>query len=164
VTEPAPAPRVRPGFWRWIVAGLALLFVIAVLLPNHPHRGGHEPGAPIGALKTINTSQTLFREGDKEGDGALDYGTLEELSNTTLIDAVLGSGRKQGYVFQVRPSPQTPDFLWMAVANPEEPTVSGDRYFVTNQAGIIYYTGLQGHAFELNDACEIPPGALPVGK
>jgi hypothetical protein len=166
VTEPATPPnppRVRPRFWLWVVVGLALLMLVAVLLPNHP-APRYQSAAPIGALKTINSSQTLFREGDKEGDGTLDYGTLAELNDAALIDSALGSGRKDGYVFQVRPSPHTPELLWMAIANPEEPGVTGDRYYVTNQAGIIYYTGSLGSAFELNEACEIPPNTLPVGK
>ena len=39
-------------------------------------------------------------EGDKENDGNLDYGTLRELGEAGLIDAVLASGTKEGYLFR----------------------------------------------------------------
>jgi hypothetical protein len=148
-----------------LTCGVITVVILAIAIPNliEARKHGGE-ASPIGALKTIQTSQALFREGDKDEDGKLDYATLEELSNTTLIDGVLGTGRKQGYLFQVRPSPLTPEFMWMAVARPIEPGETGDRYFVTNQAGVIYYTGTQGDAFELNDACEIPPNAIRIGR
>jgi hypothetical protein len=148
--------------------GTLVLVIIAGGIAASPRRRppGNESAA-IGALKTINTSQTLFREGDKELDGTLDYGNLQELSNTTLIDAVLGSGVKQGYLFEVRPSPTTPEFLWFAVANPALPGTTGDRYFCTNHMGIIYYTGSAGGPIALFDGgpeCTIPARLLPVRK
>lgn len=124
-------------------------------------RHGNEAAA-IGALKVLNTAQTLFREGDKDQDGVLDYGTLEDLAGVGLIDEALASGVKQGYRFAVRVSPQAPEFLWMATATPVEPGRTGDRYFVTNHAGVIYYSTRA--PFELADTCEIPPTATPVGK
>jgi type IV pilus assembly protein PilA len=143
-----------------------LALILAIAIPNliEARKIGAE-AAPIGALKTLNTAQTLFRESDKEGDGLLDYGNLEELSNTTLIDGVLGSGTKQGYVFAVRASPTTPEFLWFAVANPTAYGVTGERYFCTNHAGVIYYTGTRAITLEAaGPGCTIPPNLLPVGK
>jgi hypothetical protein len=156
----------RRSWVPWVASCCVILVVVlAIAIANliEARKQGAEAPA-IGALKTITTSQAIFREGDKEGDGTLDYGTLDELSNAVLIDVILGSGHKQGYVYAVRPSPTSPGLMWMAVANPEEPGETGDRYFVTNHAGVIYYTGSNGNAFELNDACEIPPNALPVGR
>ncbi len=107
--------------------------------PVQARKHGNEASA-IGALKTIATSQALFREGDKEQDGNLDYATLAELDRTKLIDSVLGSGTKQGYQFEVHPVPGTPEFLWYAVARPTAPGTTGERYFYTNQAGVIFYS------------------------
>jgi hypothetical protein len=121
----------------------------------------------IGSLKTLNTAQTLFREGDKDNDGTLDYGTLMELSDATLIDGVLGSGTKYLYRFEAGPSPLTSEFLWFAVANPVDPEDEWtDRYFCTNHAGVIYYTTAGAFTFDLkkNPDCSIPSNALPVGK
>jgi hypothetical protein len=149
-------------------ATVVLAIILAIAIPNliEARKHGGE-ASPIGALKTITTSQTLFREGDKERDGTLDYGNLQELSNTTLIDAVLGSGVKQGYRFEVRPSPTTPEFLWFAVATPVTPGKTGDRYFCTNHAGVIYYTGTSGRSIWTaagGPECTIPEGWLPVGR
>lgn len=119
--------------------------------------------AAVGALKTIAVAEAIFREGDKDNNGALDYGTLSQLEKTQLIDSVLGSGTRKGYLFQVAPSRTTSEFLWFAVASPIEPGVSGDRYFCTNQAGVIVYT-TRG-VFPLNTTdCAFPSGAYPVGR
>jgi type IV pilus assembly protein PilA len=138
--------------------------IAAIAIPNliEARKHGNEASA-IGALKTINTSQTLFREGDKEGDMTLDYaGSLAELSAATLIDGVLGTGVKQGYVFQVAASPTTPEFLWMAVASPMTPGTTGDRYFVTNHSGVIFYSNTA--PFPITPDCAIPSNAVPVGR
>jgi hypothetical protein len=118
-------------------------------------RGGDQERAAIGALKMICTAETLFREGDKEGDGTLDYGTLDELGRASLVDAVLASGEKEGYRFEARPSTSTPEFLWKAVANPIEPEGYGGqrRSFAVDWTGVIYYT--TGQELEVDDACSI---------
>lgn len=123
---------------------------------------GNEAAA-IGALRLLTTAQTLFREADKEGDGILDYGTLEELAQVGLIDEALGSGVKQGYRFECRPGEKAPEFLWMATATAIEPGTTGSRNFVTNHAGVIYYSTTT--AFRLGDPeAKIPQGATPVGR
>lgn len=147
-----------------VIAIIAIIAAIAIPNLIEARKHGNEAAA-IGALKTINTSQTLYREGDKDGNGTLDYGSINQLSNTTLIDSVLGSGLKQGYKFLAAPSTTTGEFLWFAVANPASPTTTGDRYFCTNHAGVIYYTGLLGSSIPINAVtCSIPTNVLPVGK
>ncbi len=42
--------------------------------------------------RPLKKGEVLFREGDKEDDGNLDYGMLTELSNVTLVDAILDRG------------------------------------------------------------------------
>jgi hypothetical protein len=117
----------------------------------------------VGALKTIATSEAIFREADKDKNNWLDYGSLAQLDKTRLIDAVLGSGTKRGYVFQVAPSASTSEFLWFAIATPVEPGASGDRYFCTNQAGVIFYTTEGSFAINTTD-CAIPASAAPLGR
>lgn len=74
---------------------------------------------------------------------------------------MLGSGTKQGYLFECRPSALTAEFLWMATARPTGEG-TGTRYFATNHEGVTYYRLDQ--PFQLNDACRIAEGATPVGK
>jgi hypothetical protein len=153
----APSPAGLVGCV--VLLGLILVIAIPNLIEARKHRG---ETAPIGALKTIGTSQSLFREGDKDGDDTLDYGTLSELHAAGLIDDVLGSGTKMGYTFRVWHAPKTPEFLWMATANPIEPGKTGDRYFVVNQEGVIHYTTAAPFGYRAD--CTIPEGARPVGR
>jgi hypothetical protein len=167
-------PRERGVELRWVTLIVVLLGIslsCVILLPltvGHRHHYGRETAA-IGALKTIGSAQALFREADKEGDGNLDYGTLQELRDagrTGLIDSVLGSGTKQGYLFDVRYSVSTSEFLWFATARPILPDFDrggdGDRYFATNHEGVTFYT--TSGPIPMNDRdCTMPPGLTPVG-
>ena len=71
-----------------------------------------------GEAVDVAISARVFREGDKERDGNLDYGMLSELNNTQLVDSIIGSGTKQGYNFQATYSFTSSEFLWFATANP----------------------------------------------
>jgi type IV pilus assembly protein PilA len=146
-----------------VIAIIALIAAIAIPSLIAARKHGNETAA-IGALKTLGTTEAIFREGDKERDGNLDYGMLSELSSTNLIDGVLGSGSKQGFIFQVSYSFVTSEFLWFAVANPALPGTSGDRYFSSNVAGVIYYT--TGATLDLDTNTTILPnnGVLPFTK
>jgi hypothetical protein len=137
--EDRPPALGRPEMFLFAVALLAV--VGALLLPElaQARRAGNETSA-IGALKTIFQAESVFRETDREKDGNLDYGMLSELTNTGLLDAELGSGTKQGYLFQATYSFSTSEYLWFAAANPEAPGRTGDRYFTANMAGVIFYT------------------------
>lgn len=159
-------PSTRAVVWP-AVALLAAAF-LAWVTPNfqahHDHHDWNDWRA-VGQLKTLQVAQNLFRENDKERDDLLDYGTLQELSNASIVDPVLGSGTKEGYVFQVRPSPTTGEFLWFAVANPTAPGTTGHRSFCTNHDGIIYYTTAGPLSLEDGGVeCEIPPRVVPVER
>jgi hypothetical protein len=127
---------------------------------------GNEASA-IGALKTICTSQSIFREGDKDDDGTFNYGDLAALGKANLIDSVLGSGKKQGYVFECHPSTdkEKREFCWWATASPQEPGKTGERYFFTNQAGVIYFSKKPIKITDkIKESCEVPEGLTPVGR
>lgn len=145
-----------------VIAIISIIAAIAIpnLLSARKH-GNH--AAAITSLKTIYSAQTLFRENDKEEDDLFDYGSLLELSNTGLVDGVLGSGTKQGYVFQCAPSATNPEFLWFAVANPVQPTASGDLYFAINMRGAVYYTAAAAIPLD-TITCQIPATLAPMGK
>ncbi len=146
-----------------VIAIIAIIAAIAIPNLIQARKHGNEASA-IGGLKTIGTSQAIFREGDKEQDGNLDYGMLSELNNTKVVDSVIGSGTKQGYFFQVVYSFNTSEFLWFGLANPSLAGTTGDRYFAANQAGVIFYTtglNLQPDT----DTCVLPnSGVVPTGK
>jgi prepilin-type N-terminal cleavage/methylation domain-containing protein len=146
-----------------VIAIIAIIAAIAIPNLIQARKHGDEASA-IGALKTIGTSEAIFREGDKERDGNLDYGMLSELNTTGLIDSVLGSGTKQGYIFQCTYGFSTSEFLWFCLANPAICGTTGDRYFDTNQAGVIFYTTGQTLVLDTN-TCILPNnGEIPTGK
>jgi hypothetical protein len=144
------------------IVGAMVLAAIVVEL-RRPPRHGNESAA-IGALKAIASSEWVFLgDSDKVENGGLDYAKLDQLATATLVDDVLGSGTKQGYVFEVAPSTSTSEFLWFATARPIVPGVTGDRYFCTNYSAVIFYTCRRAAA--LNDTtCATPADFLPIGK
>jgi hypothetical protein len=69
-------------------------------------------------------------------------------------------------IFVVGPRPITSEFLWFATASPRNPIREPQRYsrwFFINQAAIIFYT-TEGPFRVDRGTCEVPPGALPIGK
>jgi prepilin-type N-terminal cleavage/methylation domain-containing protein len=148
-----------------VIAIIAILAAMATPNLISARKAANEASA-IGALKAVSSSQAIYREGDKERDGNLDYGMLTELSNTTLVDEVLGKGTKSGYFFSCTYSYAQSEFLWFAVSNPMVPRSSGDRYFETNVTGVMYYTTGGRLALDTN-TCVLNAtisGITPVGK
>lgn len=125
----------------WVVLGLLIVsgVLLATYLINAPTPV--HSGAPIGALRAIHTAQLIYREGDKDGDGTPNYApSLQALINLgpqreDLLDEVLASGTKSGYVFAITSVSLTG---WTANAAPAEPAVTGDRYLGANMRGQIY--------------------------
>lgn len=124
---------------------------------------GNEAAA-IGGLKAISSAQTLFREGDKDGNNRLDYAEdLAALGKCHLIDRVLASGKKQGYSFEVcRGEGGNGAFVWMAVADPIKPSETGNRYFATNHTGVIFYRTDKPFTLDTKE-CKVT-GGKPLGK
>ena len=144
--------------WSCMVAGVVIFFMAAVAGPKliGSKLYGNEAAA-IGALKTIQTSQGLYRE-----QGHADYAGLQDLEGANLVDTILGGGTKQGYVFECRASIAHPNSAWWASASPEEPGESGSRYFAVNHEGVIHYSP---EPIKIDPAtCLIPSGTTPVGR
>jgi hypothetical protein len=106
-----------------------------------PRPGG---STPVHGLRAIQVAQSLYREGDKEGDGTQQFApSLRALTNTgpsgqeDLIDEVLASGRKQGYVFAITSASR---FGYTVNADPIRPGVTGDRHFGANMRGELFYS------------------------
>ena len=127
--------------------------------PRAAGKAAFEEAAAIGALKTIATAQTLFREADKDRNGVLDYAAdLRALGACDLVDSVLASGDKSGYRFEVcrGGDESSAQFVWMATASPKQAD-SGQRHFAVNHAGMIYTSD---KPFALNAACELKGGEV----
>jgi len=148
-----------------VIAIIAIIASIAIPTLLSARKHGQEASA-IASLRTTNTQQVLFRDGGKRDDGNNEFGMLSELSNTGLIDAVLGSGSKQGYIFVATYSNGTSEYLWFGTGNPVLPSKTGDRYFEVNSDGVIWYTTSSSFPLD-NNTCLLPNSAhptAPLGK
>lgn len=113
--------------------------IVAVAIPNllEARKSANEASA-ISSLRTLVTSQALFRDTDPDGDGLADYATLTELETLSLIDSVLASGTKSGYLFVLTPT-VNPPFAWNATADPGSPR-TGTRHFFVDESGVIHWS------------------------
>ena len=128
-----------------VIAIIAIIAAIAIPNLIEARKGSNEAAA-IGALRTLTTAQSIYREGDKDKNGTLDYAqNLTALAqNGSLIDNVLGAAttsQKQGYFFTIN---QADQFTWSAQAFPVAPGKSGDRLFFINESGVIRFSTIAG--------------------
>jgi type IV pilus assembly protein PilA len=143
-----------------VVAIIAVIAAIAIPGLVAARKSANE-GAALGAVKTLANCQHIFRESDKDGDNNPDFGSLAELSNASMVDGILGSGKKAGYLFDTNQGSKEPTALYFIVASPESPLSSGDRYFCSNQRGGIYYTSLAVIPPNYVD-CSLPSNVLVI--
>jgi type II secretory pathway pseudopilin PulG len=145
----------------FVVTLIAL--IVALAIPNAVEaRKRADEASAVKSLKDIFTHQAIFREGDREKDHNLDYGMLSELQTATLVDEVLGTGTKQGYLFEASYSFTSSEYLWFGTANPILPFITADRYFAVNNTGVVYYTS--GRSVTLDtSSCLAQPTWNPQG-
>ncbi|HBP19232.1 MAG TPA: hypothetical protein DEA08_15770 [Planctomycetes bacterium] len=147
----------RPSRRKHLLAGAALagasaLAAVAVPAFLEARQHGAESSA-IGALKAISAAQSLFRQGDLDQDGVLDYGTLSELAQAGLLEEEVARGLKRDYEFIVQPG-SSPEFTWWAIARPAEESEEPRRNFFVNHTGVIYYTVEAGEGI---CPCDVDP-------
>ena len=85
--------------------------------------------AAISALRTISSAQELYTTRFNS------YGTLEQLADKNMIDRILASGSRKGFVFKVKVTRDGRE--WEATARPEKPGQTGKRSFHIGSDGII---------------------------
>ncbi len=123
-----------------VIAIIAIIAAIAIPNLVEARKNANETSA-IAAVKVILNAQTLFREGDKDGDGQNDFASLAELSSTGyLLDDALASGTKGGYHFTSDGAVNGRTVACYVIANPTRLGVTGDRAFATNHGGSLHYT------------------------
>ena len=123
-----------------VIAIIAIIAAIAIPNLVEARKAGNEAAA-IGTMRTIGSAQALFREGDRDQDGSIDYAqNLAELNSAGLIDSELGlpgvpgnASSKSGYVFVMGGQL----FSFDAQCSPEPN--QGGRDFFTDQSGIITF-------------------------
>ena len=148
---PQPAPR-EPGLSVDLRRCSGLTADARATLSATGAQHGAESSA-IGALKAISAAQSLFRQGDLDQDGVLDYGTLSELAQAGLLEEEVARGLKRDYEFIVQPG-SSPEFTWWAIARPAEESEEPRRNFFVNHTGVIYYTVEAGEGI---CPCDVDP-------
>ncbi len=117
---------------------LAVIAVIAAIaIPNilEARKSANESAA-IKSIRCLHCAQVFFYEGDVDGDGPDYAATVDELSTYKLVDPKLGSGRKDGYRYEIH----GPEWYseWHGHAYPIS-SRSGRRYFYVNDLGVIRF-------------------------
>jgi prepilin-type N-terminal cleavage/methylation domain-containing protein len=117
-----------------VIAIVASISAVAGPTLIEKRKGANEEAA-IGALRTITTAQSLFREGDKDGNGVVDYApTLHALATAGLIPPSLATGRDHGYSYNIT---ATEDRMhWSGTAVPAAIDRSGDHVFATDDTEV----------------------------
>ena len=138
--------RVNPLFKRAAPQGftlLELLLVLAIIIllasiavPNlmKARRAANEASA-VSTLKLIAGGQLVYRQTQGQ------YTTLASLNQESIVDNLVGSGIKSGYVFESSPG-TFPSDEYTATATPSVPAgiaASGVRYFFIMQDHVLRY-------------------------
>ncbi len=121
-----------------------VLVVAAIAIPNllRSRMAANEASA-VGSLRTMNTACVTYASTYGTGfPSKLSYlGTSGEASATSagLIDNQLAAGVKSGYNFTFTPGAATNGITpsYTIQANPVTPGQTGQRYFFTDQSGVI---------------------------
>ncbi len=124
------------GFsWIELLVVLVILGVIAAFaIPRlqEAEMSANESSA-VASLRTIVTAQVAYNITSGTGAYSPDLITL---SNSELIDSVLGSGTKEGYIYTCT---EATNFFTLT-ASPEIPGQTGRRYYFADQSGVIRFS------------------------
>ncbi len=119
-----------------------ILIIAAIAIPNllRSRMAANEASA-VGSLRTINTAEVTYASTYPDvgftGLSALG-GSGGTSTGAGLIDSVLAGGTKSGYSFALTVS-GTPGSTYTATGQPTVPGNTGQRYFFTDQSGVIRY-------------------------
>jgi len=116
-----------------------ILIIAAIAIPNlmRSRMAANEASA-VGSLRTINTAEITYSSTYPDvGFTALSAlgGAGGTATGAGLIDSVLASGTKSGYSFVLTPSTNA----YTVTAQPTNPGTTGQRYFFTDQSGVVRY-------------------------
>ena len=114
-----------------VVAIIGIIAAIAVPNLLQSKAAANEASA-ISAIRNIVTSHITYSATLGAGKYATDLGTLQSAS---LIDSVLGSGTKDGYLFASSGGANA----FTITGEPITAGSTGTRYFFSDESGVIRY-------------------------
>ena len=122
-----------------------ILIIAAISVPNllRSRMAANEASA-VGSLRAINTACVAYLTTFGGFPTALsNLGTSGPATSTSadLIDNVLAGGTKTGYIFTYTPGAPAAGMIpvYTLTAAPLVPNQTGQRYFFTDQSGVIRF-------------------------
>ena len=133
-----------------LVVVAIILVIAAMAIPNFLRaRVSANEAAAVYSARTVNTAEVTYSStyGSGFSDGLDKLGPPPGLAPTTaakagLIDEILATGRRSGYIFTYTPAPPVgssnviPNYT-MDIA-PQVPGNTGARYFYTDQSAVVH--------------------------
>jgi len=124
-----------------------ILIIAAIAIPNllRSKIAANEASA-VGSLRTLNTASVTYSTsyGGYPGSlavlGPIAAGGTASSGLADLIDSVLASGTKSGYLFTFTEGSTDTNgnvLTYSITAAPTSPGTTGQRYFYTDQSGVI---------------------------
>ncbi|HEY1424733.1 MAG TPA: DUF4190 domain-containing protein [Candidatus Acidoferrum sp.] len=120
-----------------------VLIIAAIAIPNllRSRMAANEASA-VGSLRTINTAAITYAQtypGAGYPANLYNLGTSGAASSASadLVDSVLASGTKSGYVYVFKGDGNTPSTGYTVTTSPITPGTTGQRSFFTDQSGVI---------------------------
>jgi type II secretory pathway pseudopilin PulG len=127
-----------------VVIVAILLVVAAIAIPNLLHSSLSEnESSAVTSLRTLNSacaSYSMLYGGYPRSLSNLGPGNPASSGTADLIDSVLASGKKSGYVFAYAAGAAGVGgnvLSYSISANPTTPGTTGRRRFFTDQSGVI---------------------------
>lgn len=149
-TSAGPTARPAAGFSliELLIVVAIILIVAAIAIPNFMRsRIAANEAASVTACKKITTAQVVYSttyglgfSQTLEQLGPAPGGAPADSDNAGLLDEVLTSGAKHGYVFTYTPIDMDGDNrpeAFSLQADPSNPGTSGHRFFYTDQTGVV---------------------------
>jgi prepilin-type N-terminal cleavage/methylation domain-containing protein len=122
-----------------------ILIIAAIAIPNllRSRMAANEASA-VGSLRTLNTAavtySTTYGIGYPSNLSDLSPAATATSTSADLIDSVLAGGVKSGYSFTYAAGAADPAGninTYTLTAEPTVPNTTGQRYFFTDQSGVI---------------------------
>jgi type IV pilus assembly protein PilA len=124
-----------------------ILIIAAIAIPNllRAKMAGNE-GSAVASVRMLNTASVAYSSSygtypaTLTDLGPVATGATASSTAADLIDSVLVSGAKSGYSFSYSPGSTDSNgnyVTYVVTAQPISPGSSGQRYFYTDQTGVI---------------------------
>ena len=113
-----------------------ILIIAAIAIPNllRARRSANE-GSATASMRTLGSGELLYRSTNGN------FTSLTGLSGDSIIDNVLGSGTKSGYVFAATPGTST-DLQFTSTGSPSVSTgatQTGARFFFVDETQVVRF-------------------------